>query len=174
MRTMSGRRRSKQSLGAELRDAVFRLSVMTGGFLALLYGVSHAPKAKPCPVHHGVHHGGAVGRCVSGPLSEILVPWAIIIGVGLVAGAAVGLLLARLIPVRSRPKARAGRTSRAAIPEKVRHAVWRRDGGNCVECGTNENLEFDHIIPVSRGGANTERNLQLLCAQCNGRKAAHV
>ena len=33
------------------------------------------------------------------------------------------------------------------IPEDVRDAVWRRDEGKCTKCGSNENLEFDHIIP---------------------------
>jgi tetratricopeptide (TPR) repeat protein len=64
--------------------------------------------------------------------------------------------------------------SRGTIPEDVRHAVWRRDEGRCVQCGSQENLEFDHIIPLSRGGANTERNLQLLCEPCNRRKGATV
>jgi hypothetical protein len=63
---------------------------------------------------------------------------------------------------------------RAPIPEDVRRAVWRRDGGRCVECGSNERLEFDHIIPHSLGGSDTERNLQLLCERCNRRKAARV
>ena len=40
--------------------------------------------------------------------------------------------------------------------------VWRRDQGRCVKCGSNEKLEFDHIIPLSRGGSNTFRNVQLL------------
>jgi hypothetical protein len=61
---------------------------------------------------------------------------------------------------------------RQPIPQDVKIAVWQRDGGRCVECGTNESLEFDHIIPVALGGANTMRNLQLLCEDCNRRKGA--
>lgn len=66
------------------------------------------------------------------------------------------------------------RVRRAAIPEDVRHAVWRRDQGRCVQCGSQENLEFDHVIPFSRGGATTERNLQLLCERCNREKSAAI
>ncbi len=65
-------------------------------------------------------------------------------------------------------------TGRQPIPEAVRHAVWRRDEGRCVNCGNRENLEFDHIIPLSKGGSNSERNLQLLCESCNRRKAAGI
>jgi len=63
---------------------------------------------------------------------------------------------------------------RRAIPKQVKMYVWQRDGGRCVECGSNSNLEYDHIIPVSRGGSNTERNLQLLCESCNRRKGASI
>jgi hypothetical protein len=64
------------------------------------------------------------------------------------------------------------RERRQAIPQDAKIAVWRRDGGRCVECGSNELLEFDHIIPLAMGGANTMRNLQLLCESCNNRKGA--
>jgi hypothetical protein len=62
------------------------------------------------------------------------------------------------------------RYERPTIPEEVRIAVWRRDGGKCARCGSRESLEYDHIIPVSRGGSNTARNIELLCESCNRSK----
>jgi hypothetical protein len=64
------------------------------------------------------------------------------------------------------------RERRPSIPPDVKMTVWRRDGGRCVECDSNELLEFDHIIPLAMGGSNTMRNLQLLCEPCNNRKGA--
>ena len=60
------------------------------------------------------------------------------------------------------------------ISQDVKDKVWRRDEGKCVECSSNENLEFDHIIPHSKGGANTYRNIQLLCEKCNRSKSAKI
>jgi len=60
------------------------------------------------------------------------------------------------------------------IPPTVKLAVWRRDMGKCVQCSSKEKLEYDHIIPVSKGGSNTERNIQLLCEKCNREKAAKI
>jgi HNH endonuclease len=61
---------------------------------------------------------------------------------------------------------------REPIPEEVRRRVFRRDGGRCVACGSDELLQFDHLIPVALGGASTADNLQLLCAPCNREKGA--
>jgi hypothetical protein len=63
---------------------------------------------------------------------------------------------------------------REAIPEHVRHEVWRRDQGRCVVCGSQEQLEFDHIIPISRGGSNTARNIELRCEPHNRSKGARI
>ena len=64
--------------------------------------------------------------------------------------------------------------TRQAIRAEVRREVWRRDQGQCARCGSRENLEYDHIIPVSRGGSNTARNIELLCESCNRSKSDSV
>lgn len=37
----------------------------------------------------------------------------------------------------------------------------------CQMCGSNENLQFDHMHPVKHGGKGTLENLQILCQVCN-------
>lgn len=64
--------------------------------------------------------------------------------------------------------------SRERIPDETQIFVWKRDGGQCVKCGTDKNLAYDHIIPHSLGGSNSRRNLQLLCDSCNSRKGNRI
>ncbi|WP_071289061.1 HNH endonuclease [Mycolicibacterium llatzerense] len=68
----------------------------------------------------------------------------------------------------------AGRGARKPIPQHVKSEVWQRDHGACVECGAREYLEFDHVIPRSKGGADTVGNLQLLCRRCNALKSDRI
>jgi hypothetical protein len=63
---------------------------------------------------------------------------------------------------------------REPIPDDVKVFVWQRDRGACVNCGGRSQLEFDHVVPLSMGGSNTERNLQLLCEACNRAKGANL
>ena len=64
--------------------------------------------------------------------------------------------------------------NRMSIPMDIATAVWNRDGGRCCICGAQSELEFDHIIPLSKGGATTFRNLQLLCHRCNLQKSDKI
>jgi len=64
--------------------------------------------------------------------------------------------------------------ARPPITDEVKVFVWNRDSGRCVQCGSNQRLEFDHVIPVALGGANSARNLQLLCETCNRSKGAGI
>lgn len=53
-------------------------------------------------------------------------------------------------------------------------AEWRQIqaqyGHRCLACGSDGPLTIDHIVPVSKGGANTAANVQPLCGPCNSSK----
>jgi len=66
-----------------------------------------------------------------------------------------------------------GRNYSRSIPRDVMLQVVRRDGQICRSCKKNvpdNEVEFDHIIPFSRGGPTTDSNLRLVCRQCNRKK----
>lgn len=48
--------------------------------------------------------------------------------------------------------------------------IFDRDGHRCVACGSRNHLTLDHVVPLSKGGNDTEDNLQTLCKSCNSRK----
>lgn len=61
------------------------------------------------------------------------------------------------------------------IPGKVKLAVFKRDKGQCIECGSKDNLHFDHILPYAKGGTSLkEENIRLLCARHNLQKSAKI
>jgi len=58
----------------------------------------------------------------------------------------------------------------------VRQELWDLQGGRCgiqgspKGCGrslSNVQVHIDHRLPISRGGKNNLKNLQLLCRDCN-------
>lgn len=77
---------------------------------------------------------------------------------------------ARLVRLRKSTAQR----RREPIPRDVQALVWKRDNGRCVRCGTEEDLQFDHIIPVAKGGGNAVNNIQVMCGDCNRRKSDSI
>jgi hypothetical protein len=77
--------------------------------------------------------------------------------------------------------ARPGLLKRVDIPAWAQNAVFFRDRGKCTSCfrdlsgllAPSPPRQFDHIVPLARGGLNDVTNLQLLCADCNSGKGAH-
>jgi hypothetical protein len=78
----------------------------------------------------------------------------------------------RRFPAPQRERHKAEEQFLAPISADSRMFVWLRDGGKCRRCGSTRDLQFDHIIPRSWGGAGTAANVELLCAKCNRRKGA--
>ena len=86
----------------------------------------------------------------------------------------VGAVLDTLVKIVKRQLVVTNAEPSRHIPQDVKHAVWQRDGGKCTQCGSTSYLEYDHIIPHTKGGANTLANVQLLCRSCNLKKSDRI
>ena len=63
------------------------------------------------------------------------------------------------------------------ISFRVKMRVVRRDNYTCQHCGVHlkdHQVEFDHIIPVAKGGSSEEHNIRLICHDCNADKSDKV
>lgn len=59
------------------------------------------------------------------------------------------------------------------IPRVTQFRVLKRENQICSDCGNavkDEDIEFDHVIPWSKGGSSDENNIRLLCMKCNRKK----
>lgn len=59
---------------------------------------------------------------------------------------------------------------RNVIKKSVRASIYEHCGRICSICGKPLNyneMTIDHIIPISRGGGNTQDNLRCVCPECN-------
>ncbi len=55
--------------------------------------------------------------------------------------------------------------------------VLKRERGTCHICGEaigEADLTFDHVVPLSRGGAHSTDNIKLAHRSCNGRKGVRL
>ena len=63
---------------------------------------------------------------------------------------------------------------RVHILKAVRDEVLKRDNYRCVKCGSTQNLENDHKVPLAKGrSGNKPEDLQVLCRDCNRRKGVN-
>lgn len=51
-----------------------------------------------------------------------------------------------------------------------RRNIMKRDRHTCQYCGLKSDLTLDHILPKSRGGADSWENLVTACNKCNVKK----
>ncbi len=66
------------------------------------------------------------------------------------------------------------RSKATDIPQKVKKAVWERDGGRCVVCGCSYNVMPNaHFISRARGGLGVEKNIVTLCTELTPNKCHH-
>lgn len=55
----------------------------------------------------------------------------------------------------------------------IKHSLFGKQEGFCRGCGVSfpfVNFTIDHVVPRSKGGGDTDENLQLLCGHCNSVK----
>lgn len=78
----------------------------------------------------------------------------------------------RRFAVTSRPRSASGRpgANPRHVPAAVAREVCRRDEGRCTyvseqgrRCEAREFLQFDHVVPVAKGGQSTAANVRLRC-----------
>lgn len=187
--TMARRRRQTSA------EVFIEGSVLLGGAIGLLHHAAHPGTTTPNRCPDPQQAAACIGQAKGTAINHMLIPGLVGAGLGLICAIAV-LLLGRWTLAQIRPAVQRQRRPTAAAPatlaaqfalpaaapvpvrrsltERTRHEVWRRDRRRCVDCESRENLEFDHIIPVRRGGSNTTRNIELRCDVCNGRKGARI
>ena len=54
--------------------------------------------------------------------------------------------------------------------ELTRLNIFKRDSHSCQYCGSIKDLSIDHVLPRSRGGGSSWKNLVAACKPCNARK----
>ncbi len=54
---------------------------------------------------------------------------------------------------------------------EIKRQIWKRDEGQCTNCGSTFAIEEDHRLPKAKGGQYTLENIRLLFRSCNQRAA---
>lgn len=57
--------------------------------------------------------------------------------------------------------------------KKYKDFLLFKYNNKCAKCGSDKNLQIDHIVPITLGGTNEVYNLQILCKRCNVSKGGN-
>lgn len=70
------------------------------------------------------------------------------------------------------------------LPEWLKRAIYFKGNGVCQKCGCDlsnafrinkdRQLQYDHIVPLEKGGMNDPTNFQILCESCNQTKGCKI
>lgn len=69
------------------------------------------------------------------------------------------------------------RSKRKPIVQFTRANIYTRDQYTCQYCNTvypTDELTFDHVVPVSRGGRRSWENIVTCCITCNRKKGSRT
>ncbi len=69
--------------------------------------------------------------------------------------------------IRRRKRMKSKRSRACDIPKAVKDAVWERDCGRCIICGTVNAMPNSHYIKRSQGGLGIEENVTTMCIRCH-------
>lgn len=58
--------------------------------------------------------------------------------------------------------------------QRLRTAIFNRDGWQCVFCQSRYRLECDHIVGLADGGGNEPANLRTVCRGCHLKRSGHA
>ena len=65
---------------------------------------------------------------------------------------------------------KAKKSKRPEVSKRKRDMIFDAFGNQCLSCKSYDDICIDHVIPLSKGGANTVDNMQPLCRICNSAK----
>jgi len=67
------------------------------------------------------------------------------------------------------------------IPVEIKRMVWERSSGQCehishegVRCGSEYQLQYDHVKPLTQGGCTEASNMRMLCRVHNVSEASRM
>lgn len=92
-----------------------------------------------------------------------------------ISAAPVRVQMLRVVTLQQVQRIGATTRVRGRARQEARLRIWLRDGPHCAHCGglvditpgTRSPFELDHIIPLWKGGKDSDGNRQCLCPDCH-------